>query len=346
MTVRGPSNGGGPARGAAPSGMQLVGAVVRALDATKDAPDHARCVLQSKTAQRGFRGECRTVHWCCPLSAVCESLLDLGLLAAPRIGRDADRESARLALFVPLAVEVICWDDLRDGGKTTDLFAHFRYAVTMAAHRVGMLLRGAPVPRFLSADPAWAEPARRAEPLRSLVTLAGVKQKVLAKNTLYDQDTVSRWMAGGRPGAEAFGQLGIYFHHVLGEASALEVSRSLRWHYALADLVDAASLRFGRDALSEAARVFTAVVNCVATREVSAPELGPFAFAIAGVRATHRVEVAGNFAEHAARHGASPAFVADVMTAARLWDGIVPPSAEGMPGELELLLERLPGRAS
>lgn len=331
--------------GAPPSGIQLVGAVVRAFNATKDAPESAKCVLRSKTAQRGFRGECRTTRWCCPLSALCEFLLGQTLVAAPRVLADDDADSARLTIFVPLAVEVICWDQLSDAGELADLLPHLRYALASAGPRVGMALAaaGGGVPGFLR-DCAWADPSRRAEPLRNLFERSGCRTKSRFADELgWDRDTVTRWLThGGAPTTAALRDLGTYFEQKIAEADAAGVERELRWHYALADLGDRISARLGRAAVTEAASVFCAIVACAARRMTT----GAFShetLMLNAVCSNHRLGDAQCLADHAAMHGATPEFIADALAASAAWRGVLSSARrEDLPPEFALLFAHLP----
>lgn len=325
----------GPAM--APTGMQLVGAVVRAFDATKDAPERARCVLRSRTARRGFRGECETRRWCCPLSALCHFLVERKLIHAPSTGGVEAQEW--VTVFFPLAIENICWELVRQATPSLSLRAHFRYAVTVAAHRVGLLLATAERPSFL-VEPTWADPKRRVEPLQQILSGTGFTQKQLADDVGFGEDTVSRWMAGDRPSNYAMDLLGGVVARRLATMDATVATRNLRWHYALADLADAASAVLGRDVVSEAARVFTKVVGCVqggvASRASEAVGVG--------MRSVHALNLCSHFTSHIEAHGASAEFVRDVQQAASEWAAAMPSVDDADHREIEMLVRYMPRR--
>ena len=335
-----------------PNGMMLIGAVVNALKLTRDLPLDVKCNLADRTSRRGFKGMCKTRFWCCRLTALCQSLIHHELVRIPPILGD-DAESHRLALFTMLAPQLIMWEQLRASDGRVSELALLRHAAATEAIRVGFLLSAMPeahpaMSSLMSTSPAWADSDRRIEPLRKLYDRAGCKiQKAFAEALGYTEDTITEWFHHGkRPSTAALTDIATYFATAIPEAQQADVTRTLRWHYALSTLVDDLKRRFGPDSVNEIVAVCVGVATCVARRFRADPDPTiPARAAQAALHMAQKVDDAEGVIAHAARHGASAGFVDDVIAAHHLWRRIMPPDAGNeAPLELELLVRHLPRR--
>jgi hypothetical protein len=335
--------------GKVPTGLELAGVVVRAFDGTVDLPNGARCILQAKTAQRAFRGECRTRKWCCLLTAFLGVLMDREVIALPTGLLGPDRATSRAVLFVAVAPSILCWDRLDLKPDTNILRGHFRYALTIAAIRLGALIGASGSSTdLISPEAAWLRFERRSELLNQLWARAGSPApKTFAQKLGYDEETVASWLKRDvRPRGHALVDLGKYFEHEISGISATIVVRQLRWHYALSDIAKALSRVFGYDTVHEAAVIASAVANCVASKVregCAANEVTPIHLAHLTTRSTFSEEWMQHIVDHAQRHGASEEFAADVLHAGHAWRASVQHQESGEDGgEWALVLSALP----
>ena len=243
----------------------LLRVVIRSFGASREGPPHVTCVLRNRTIRGGLEGRCRPRHWCCPLTALLTFLLDEDLVALSELPGGLP---ARVALFVPLATEMLRWDVQAQATKLPAQ-THLRARAIDFSVRLGALIgtfaplsTGSPV---LADAPAWADARRRNEPLHQLLVASGAPtfKEFADKKIGNHAQTVSRWSAQGtRPSKTSMGELA----QAAGRNKVRSVLRYLRWHYSLSDLTVSLTEAFGSEFIMDLARVFCATLRCTARR--------------------------------------------------------------------------------
>jgi hypothetical protein len=295
-----------------PTSTQLLGAVVDAFRARKEASTTVvRCVLRNSTSRRGFVGRCETRRWCCPLTAFTRFLVEDDLVPLP----SGVEQLGHLTLFLPIAQQMIQWDR---HAPVTELAAraHLRTLVIELAPRVTFFAAecGAHLNEVIFAEsPAWADPARRSEPLVRLIeaTFGEVTQASVAQRLGAWPHAVGRWLSKGeRPKLQSIREIARLCGRRAGVRQEHAIARTLRWHYGLAELADRLRDVVGGECVQELARVFTALVHCSFDR---AREHGGRVIAerFASLAISPYDPPFDVVLEHARRHGATPEWERD-----------------------------------
>lgn len=242
----------------------LLRSVIRAFGASREGSRRVTCVLRDRTVRGGLAGRCRPRHWCCPLSAFLEFLIEERLVTLEGLPAGL---SPRLALFVALAIEMHRWD-AQSGVTRLSAEAHLRARALDFTLRLGALIaifapRAVHSPLFAS-TPAWADRSRRAEPLLQLRELAQFPTaKRMAKRIGNHEQTHSRWRKRAtRPRKQSLAEFAQALAPYVDEEAT---QRHLRWHYALSTLAEQVEAVCGPEFVKQLAAVFCAAVRCSAT---------------------------------------------------------------------------------
>lgn len=313
-----------------PSAMRLLASAKRAFDAAKDAPSSARRVLTGSTSCKGFQGKHRTKRWCCRLSAVLDALEARGVLPDGPLAP----YGTHFGLFVLVAQEMAWWERLRSKGMTSSARAHLSHFAVDVALRLGFLLglrENNVASALLEPNPAWADSARRGEPIVRLMRAAGfcTQRDLWSSTELFTKDTVTGWVRHGvRPTPESIDHLSSALARRIPNAGASSLARGLSWHYALASLHSEIEQAFGSAFAGELARVFVAIASHAAANVRTARAAGQVddrkaaTFVFYSLRALPGVGPPECLLRHA---GASEEFVADVKAAHSAWQVVVRP---------------------
>jgi hypothetical protein len=325
-----------------PASTQLLGAVIRAFEAPKDASNpEVRCVLQHPTTRRGFAGLHHIRRWCCPLTAFCRFLVEDDLVKLPA----AVEELGHFALFTPLAIEMCHWDVMRAQTRLPAR-AHLRAFLVRLAPRLSMFAASAGWRldgRNMAGTPAWADRSRRVEPLGELKTRCGLPTNhAVAKISGCDEHDVGRWFSKGeRPSRQSIDCLSKAFARRDATIDPEALGRELRWHYSLAALAERIANVDGVVA-HECANIFSSSVACGVQRLLVSERADIERAVIAAFPAfPPKME---NVVQHAERHGAPPDWRTDVYAVLDEEQRIAGRVPDNPSEALEWLAMRLPRR--
>jgi hypothetical protein len=328
---------------ALPASIVLLGLFVDAFQARGGTGSKA-CFLRSRESRRWFAGTCRSRNWCCPLTAFLDFLVERGVV-------DMERAPAgKEMLFFVFASSMEAWDAVAPLARAP-LRAHLRFAALDIGMKLSLLDLAGFNFGLRTRDecdvPAWADQARRAEPLRELRRQAGT-QSAMADKICCSEHTVSGWFSRGvRPSDTQLGYIA-QLHARFGLGDAESVERELLVHYSLGDLLSLLTAQHraigGRawlppDEVSDLAGAMSRSLGCAARSVVP---VAAEAILVAAFSTPPRMWL-DNFLDH----GASPAWVDDCALAKRDYEmaGVISSGSDyAVPAErVARLFEQLPG---
>lgn len=250
-----------------PTSGQLIGVFLEAFGGPRGLPSEVVAMLRDKTSQRVFRGRFSR-NWCCRLTALQFMLFVRELVPLPEL-KIGEKDWSIDGFSLMTWTELILWDELaRDRGRRR---AYLRYFAVDATTRLFVLFDERVCRSgLLDAHPAWAEHARRGDPLRGLIdpVLPARTNAEHANEIGFTPSELSSWKTGSqRPSVEAIEALAKYLGNQDPRGVAF-VRRLLHWHYALSAIASAVADVEGEAFVKEWAGVFTRSVACRASKEV------------------------------------------------------------------------------